>query len=198
MRCSQSSPISPLSGEKISFLSRPSRALMCCLCRPSWACFFFSAYPQFLLIPLSLNGDYTAFSHLLDSSTTAPPGSNRAGNSSCWCRSPTRPPKPHTRLHRAEFWFSLQNEVTPPPKGGGAGFYSTWSCSASLGSCLWQLLVTNGSRWLNRAGLGLRWCRSPTRPPTPHTGPHRAEFGVYHFFLERFCPGRTAKSRSSL
>ena len=112
--------------------------------------------------------------------------------------SPTRPPKPHTRLHRAEFWFSLQNEVTPPPKGGRAGFYSTWSCSASLGSCLWQLLVTNGSHWLNRAGLGLRWCRSPTRPPTPHTGPHRAEFGVYHFFLERFCPGRTAKSRSSL
>ena len=166
------------------------------LCRPAWACFFlfclflppagrrFSSQPG---LPLRL-----------DLSTTAPHGSNRAGNSSCWCRSPTRPPKPHTRLHRAEFWFSLQNEVTPPPKGGGAGFYSTWSCSASLGSCLWQLMVTNGSRWLNRAGLGLRWCRSPTRPPTPHTGPRRAEFGVYHFFLERFCPGRTAKSRSSL
>lgn len=29
--CPQSSPISPLSGEKISFLSRPSRASVCCL-----------------------------------------------------------------------------------------------------------------------------------------------------------------------
>ena len=40
--------------------------------------------------------------------------------------SPTRPPKPHTRLHRAEFWFSLQNEFTPPPKGGGARYHLSW------------------------------------------------------------------------
>ena len=48
---------------------------------------------------------------------------------------------------------------------------------ASLGSCLWQLLLTTGSPWHNRAGVGLRWCRSLTRPPKPHTGPHRGKFG---------------------
>ena len=37
-------------------------------------------------------------------------------------------PRPLTgqkSLHRAEFGFSLQNEFTPPPKGGGAGFCSS-------------------------------------------------------------------------
>ena len=28
----------------------------------------------------------------------------------------------------------------------------------------------------NEAGLGLRWCRSPTRCPKPHTGPHKGFF----------------------
>ncbi len=42
-----------------------------------------------------------------DSSTTAPPGSNRAGNSSCWCRSPTWLSKPDTGPYRGEFGFSV-------------------------------------------------------------------------------------------
>ena len=36
---------------------------------------------------------------------------------------------------------------------------------------------TGASRRANRAGLQLRWCRSPTRPPKLHTRPHRGEFG---------------------
>ena len=28
--------------------------------------------------------------------------------------------------HRAEFGFSPQNEITPPPKGGGAGYHLSW------------------------------------------------------------------------
>ena len=36
---------------------------------------------------------------------------------------PTQPSKPHTVSHRAEFGFSPQNELTPPPLGGGAGYH---------------------------------------------------------------------------
>ena len=110
--------------------------------------------------------------------------------------------KSHTGPHRVDFVFSPKNELTPPPKGGGAGYCLSRVCwffhaekpgafpqektdasypRASLGSCLWQLLLTTGSPWHNRAGLGLCWCRfptlSPTRLPKPHTGPYRAEFG---------------------
>ena len=42
---------------------------------------------------------------LLDSPTTAPHGSNRAGNPFRWCRSPTWPQKPHTGSHKAKFGF---------------------------------------------------------------------------------------------
>ena len=40
---------------------------------------------------------------LLDSPTTAPHGSNRAGNPFRWCRSPTWSQKPHTGSHKAKF-----------------------------------------------------------------------------------------------
>ncbi len=43
-------------------------------------------------------------------------------------------------------------------------------------------LSTTGSHGSNRAGLLLRWRRSPTRPPKPHTGPHKAESGFTAFF----------------
>lgn len=60
---------------------------------------------------------------------------------------------------------------------------------ASLGSCLWQLLLTTGSHGPNRAGLQLRWCRSPTRPPKLHTRPHRAEFVFTSVFPQPFPAG---------
>ena len=58
--------------------------------------------------------------------TTGSHGPNRAGLLLRWCRFPTRLPKPHTGPHRGEFGFSLQNEFTPPPKGGGAGYRLSW------------------------------------------------------------------------
>ena len=48
---------------------------------------------------------------------------------------------------------------------------------ASLGSCLWQLMLTTAPT----ASTGLVLCLvgvvSPTWPPKANTGPHRAEFG---------------------
>ena len=103
---------------------------------------------------------------------------------------------PHTALHRPSCGFVSQNEVTPPTKGGGAGFYSTWSCSASLGSCPWQLLATTGSRWPNRAGLRLRWYRFPTCPPKVAHRLSRGEFCFHFLVLLLFLVGSPANCRS--
>ena len=103
----------PLSGGKFRFPSRPSLASIRWLCRPGWACFFlFLPISVFSQPPLSewrRNQLSLTWGWLLplDSSTTAPPGSNRAGNSSCWCRSPTWLSKPDTGPYRGEFGFSV-------------------------------------------------------------------------------------------
>ena len=76
--------------------------------------------------------------------------------------------------HRAEFGFSPQNEFTPPPKGGGAGYCFSLVVRVLLGSCLWQLLATTAPHGFNRACLEHRWCRFPTQLSKPHTGPHGA------------------------
>ena len=53
-------------------------------------------------------------------------GSNGAGLGLWWCRSPTWLSKSHTGAHRGEFRFCVQNKLTPPPKGGGAGYRLSW------------------------------------------------------------------------
>ena len=141
---------------------------------------YFSAFP------LSRTFLRWLFTAAVQTSTGSSQNPNRAGLGLCWCRFPTLSPKPHKGPHRAEFWFSHQNELTPPPLGGGAGFCSSLGFRVLLGSCLWQLLATTGSRWPNRAGLLLRWCRFPRRPTKSHTGPHRADFGFIAFFSHRF------------
>ena len=121
------------------------------------------------------------FAAVPDSSITGSHGLNRAGLGLWRCRFLTWLSKPHIRPHRAEFGFSPQNEFTPPPKGGGAGFCSSLGFRVLLGSCLWQPLATTGSHGPNRAGLLLQWRRSPTRLSKSHTGPHRGEFGFTAF-----------------
>ena len=122
--------------------------------------------------------------------TTGSHRSDRAGNCFRWCRSLTRLSKPHTGAHSGEFRFCVQNEVTPPPLGGGAGFLSTWDPSVLLDS------PTTAPHGSNRAGNPFRWCRSPTQLPKPHTGPHRAEFGFHRLFLPAFLGGSAANWRS--
>ena len=63
-----------------------------------------------------------------DSFTTGSHGPNRAGLLLRWCRFPTWLSKPHTAAHGGEFGFSPQNELTPPPKGGGAEYHLSWVC----------------------------------------------------------------------
>lgn len=63
------------------------------------------------LLAFTLRGKANLFPNLacpgfLDSLTTAPHGSNRAGNPFCWCRFPTRFSKPHTGPHRGKSCFT--------------------------------------------------------------------------------------------
>ena len=174
---------------------------------PAGPAFSFSAFPRFLSAT-SLQMETTPFFLTWglplppDSSTTGSHWPNRGCLEVRWCVGPTHLLTSQKPPHRVEFGFAHQNELTPPPKGGGAGYHLGWVCwgfhaekpgtfpqektdtsypRASLGSCHRQLLVTNGSHGFNRAGLGLRWCRFPTLSPKPHTGPHRGEFGFTAF-----------------
>ena len=100
---------------------------------------------------------------------TASHGSNRAGLGLRWCRSPTRPPKPHTGPHRAEFLFCAQNEVTPPPLGGGAGYHLTW-----LAGILMQrspVLFRRKRRMLRIRGLPSAVACGNCCSQLPHTAP---------------------------
>ena len=132
------------------------------------------------------------FTAAVQTSTEALHASNRAGLGLRWCRSPARPPKPHTGPHRGKFAFFSPKRTYPSPFRGRG-----W-VSAFLGWAGWPCSFTTGSRWLNRAALLLRWCLFPTWLSKSHTGPHRAEFGLHRFFLVRFGLGRVDKSFSSL
>ena len=83
---------------------------------------------------------------------------------------------------------------SPPafPRRGKAGLFPNLGCIGLLKS------PTTGSRWPNGAGNPFRWCRSPTCPAKPHTGPHRPEFGFHRRFLMCFGSGSAPKSFSSL
>ena len=78
------------------------------------------------------------------------------------------------------------------PLRGKVGLNSHPSCSARPNSS------TTSPHGFNGAGNPSYWCRFPTRPTKPHTGPHRAEFGFHRLFLVRFGSGRVDKSFSSL
>ena len=67
----------------------------------------------------------------------------------------------------------------------------------SLSSCLWQLLITNGSHGSNGSGLAPRWCSLPY--PAPKTA-HRAtqsRVWFHRFFIPPFCSGNANNSRSN-
>jgi len=120
------------------------------------------------------------FTCAAQTSTGAPHSFNRAYLGFRWCRFPTPPSNRPRIVAQGRVLFSPQNELTPPPKGGGAGFCSSLGFRVLLGSCLWQPLATTGSHASNGAGNPSRWCRFPTLSPKPHKGPHRAEFWFSH------------------
>ena len=69
------------------------------------------------------------------------------------------------RRSQGRVWFSLQNKLTPPPKGGGAGH---------------RLSFTTGAHWPNRADLGALVVLLPYSAPKTA---HRATQGRVWFWL---------------
>ena len=118
--------------------------LCICLCVTRTSFFSFSSFKR------SSGG----FLPLPSKPPQGPHRSNRAFGAP-WCRSPTRPQN-RTQGHTGASRFFPQNELTPPPKGGGAGFnFGLFSL----------LLVHNGPHGSNGAGLGSCWCPSPYPVP---------------------------------
>ena len=66
------------------------------------------------------------FTAAAQASTEALHASNRACLGSHWCRSPTPSPDRPKIAAQGQVCFSPQNELTPPPKGGGAGYRLSW------------------------------------------------------------------------
>ena len=150
--------------------------------------------------------------------TEALHASNRACEELPWCRSPTPSPDRPKIAAQGQVCFSPQNELTPPPKGGGAGYHLTWLAGILMqrspvlfrrkrrilrvrGLLSAVALATAGHNRLTRLQRGLSGALVVSFPYLASRTAHRATQGrvwVHHFFLERFCPGRTAKSRSSL
>ena len=164
--------------ENSAFYRGQSLALMRCLCRPSWACFFLFLLFPYLLSATSLSPVEVKsfFSYL--GFATAP------GFVHNWL---TRLQQGRTRA------FSLfPSTCSTFPLRGKVGLNSHPSCSARPNSS------TTAPHGFNGAGNPSYWCRFPTRPTKPHTGPHRAEFGFHRLFLVCFGSGRVDKSFSSL
>ena len=184
----------PLRGEKHPFPSRSSCASMHCLCRPNWVCFFFSAFPQFLA-STSLEWRQNQFS--LSWGLTAAPGF--AHNRLTRLQQGRQPvslvllpylaPKTAHRATQGRV-FSLHNEFTPPPFRG-RGWVSTFLGSPGL-PCSFK----TDSHWPNRAGLLLRWCRSPTPPSDRPRIATQGRVWFHRLFLLDFLGGNPASCRS--
>lgn len=132
-------------------------------------------------------------------------GSNRAGNSSCWCRSPTRLSKPHTG---PSLVFLPRTRLPLPLKGEGRDFAHLWGFGFSLA-------VAFGNRWPQLAHTGPTgpvWgfggVVSLSCPLTGQKSPHRAGFvfppqneltpppkgggvGYRLSWIRRVCPARS-------
>ena len=166
------------------------------LCRPVWACFFFSAFLLPVCSPSCVEG--LVFSHPglpLSWIRSQLAHTGPTGRVCCFAGVVSLPGcQNRTQRHTgASLVFLPRTSFTPPPKGGGTGFWFIFGVSGSP----WQLPVaTAGHSWLNRAGLGLCWCRSPTRPPKSHTGATQGRVWFHRLFLVRFFCGSPANCRS--
>ena len=70
--------------------------------------------------------------------------------------------------HRSKFGFSPQNELTPPPKGGGAGYRLSWVCWVCPARAQLPHTAPTGPFW----GLaGIRSLLSFQNRTQGHTGP---------------------------
>ena len=78
-----------------------------------------------------------------------------------------RPLTGHKSSHGGKFGFSPQNEFTPPPKGGGAGYHLTWLAGILMQRS--QVLFRRKRRILRIRGLLSAVACDNCWPQLPHT-----------------------------
>ena len=111
------------------------------------------------------------FTAAVQTSTGASRWSNRAGEELPWCSFPYPASKTAHRATQGQVLFFPQNELTPPPKGGGAGYRLSWV--GRVGSVRSKLAHTPPTgRVCCFDGVVLL----PSHL-TGHKSPHRGEFG---------------------
>mgnify|MGYP005754114739 FL=1 len=148
MRCPQPPQARPLSGRKFRSLSRISCAPMRCLCRPTWACFFF----------FCLSFCTSAFSlHLVGRGWFFSPGG-------CCC-SQIRPQLPHTGP--TGLVWCCAGVVSPPgPQNRTQGLTRAFPFVPYLFH-----FSPTGKGWADLAPVLLRLTQiCPQLPHTPSTG----------------------------
>ena len=87
-----------------------------------------------------------------------------------------RPLTGHKSPHRGEFVFPPQNEFTPPPKGGGAGYHLTWLAGILMQRS--QVLFRRKRRILRIRGLLSAVACDNCWPQLPHTAPTARVWGL--------------------
>lgn len=115
------------------------------------------------------------FTAAVQTSTGASRWSNRACEELPWCSFPYPASKTAHRATQGRVLFFPQNELTPPPKGGGAGYRLSWVgrvCPAR--SKLGHVGPTGPVR-------GFPGVVSLPRSLTGHKSPYRAELGFTAF-----------------
>ena len=126
-------------------------------------CWFSPAWGSPLPLSLPTNGSHA---------------SNRADNLFRWCV-PLPSSQNRTQALTVAYLFSPCSLLTFPLRGK-AVLFSKLGCPGFLDSS------TTASHGSNGAGLRPLWCRFPTRPSKPHTGPHRGVFGFSVFSFHSF------------
>ena len=168
---------------------------MRCLCRTGRACFFLFCLSPVSLNRLFLSGDETSF--LSPGVGCCPRIRSQLGHTP-----PTGPVwgfagvvslaglQNRTQRHTGPSLFFLPKTSLPLPLNGDG-----------LGTIFFGLLglpcsFTTGSHWPNRAGLLLRWCRSPTPPSDRPRIATQGRVWFHRLFLLDFLGGNPASCRS--
>lgn len=105
-------------------------------------------------------------------------------------------PQNRTQGHTGPNSFFLPRTSLPSPFRGRGGILLIFGVSGFPGSCLWQLPLTTGSHGPNRAGLGLRQCRSPTLPSNRPYIATQGRIWFHRLFFLAFLGGSPASCRS--
>ena len=171
----------------------------------------------FSAVPVSNPFLRRLFTAAIQTSTAGSHRFNRAGLLLRWCRFSTPPSDQPKIAAQGRVWFLPRTNLPLPLKGERLDFAQlgglrvrnaekpgafpkektdTSYPRASLGSCLWQLMLTTAPTASTGPVWGFPGVVSLPCSLTGHKSSHRAEFGFHRFFFLDFLGGSPASWRS--